>query len=737
MKNRITRFILASLAIILLFGTVSAGAIVPYTSYTYDVSGSMQRSPHAYVPELQITTSTLKASVGENGNASINAKILYGNETFLKSFSLNSPKDVFVDSLGDVYIANSAANQIVVTDADYNLRLVIDKFTNGAGVPDQLANPSGVYVNDTEVFVADTDNARIVVFDKLGNFVDIVPAPQSEVLPENSVYKPIAVSVDKAGRIYVVSSTTNYGVISLNRDGSFNGFIGPQKVVYSAWESFLRLFQTAKQLAQSESKVSTEFNNLCIDKDGFIYVTTSSIEENTVASAIKGRSKSGDYAPVKRLNPNGSDVMVRNGFWPPSGEIDFLNMATTEFTVAGPSTIVDVALGPNNTWSIIDNKRSRIFTYDSSGNLLFAFGDKGNQLGNISDLVAIDYQGSNMLLLDRGNSAITVFKRTDYGDLLDKAIKNTEDKNYDKAVDFYTGILQRNNNYDAAYVGIAQSMYRNGEYVQAMKYFKYAYNTTDYSEAYQAYRKQWMEDNLWVVPLVVFLVIFGLVKFFKFAGKVNKRGFKNKEKSTFWEEVVYAFHVIFHPFDGFWDLKHEKRGSVRGATFWLAVTCVTFIYQAVGRGYLSNPYGGSASFFASAISILSPVFLWVTANWCLTTLFEGEGSFKDVYVATCYSLVPLPLLLIPSVIMSNFMTLGELDILTMVNSIAFFWLGLLVFFGMMVTHDYTLGKNFLTTIGTVVGVAFIIFIAGLFSMLISKVFSFFYNIYVELNYRWS
>ncbi len=697
----------------------------------------MQRSPHAYVPELQITTSSLKASVGEDGNASINAKILYGNDTFLKSFALNSPKDIFVDSLGDVYIANSAANQIVVTDADYNLRLIIDKFTNGAGVPDQLANPSGVFVNDTEVFVADTDNARIVVFDKLGNFVDIVPAPQSEVLPENSVYKPIAVSVDKAGRIYVVSSTTNYGVISLNRDGSFNGFIGPQKVVYSAWESFLRLFQTAEQLAQSESKVSTEFNNLCIDSDGFIYVTTSSIEENTVASAITSRSKSGDYAPVKRLNPNGSDVMVRNGFWPPSGEIDFAAMATAEFSVSGPSTVVDVALGPNNTWSIIDNKRSRVFTYDSSGNLLFAFGDKGNQLGNISDLVAIDYQGNNMLLLDRGNSAITIFKRTDYGDLLDKAIKNTEDRNYDKAVDFYTGILQRNNNYDAAYVGIAQSMYRNGEYVQAMKYFKYAYNTEDYSEAYQAYRKQWMEEHLWVVPLVVLLVIFGLVKFFKFAGKINKRGFKNKEKSTFWEEVVYAFHVIFHPFDGFWDLKHEKRGSVRGATFWLAVTCVTFIYQSVGRGYLSNPYGSSTSFFMSAVSILSPVFLWVTANWCLTTLFEGEGSFKDVYVATCYSLVPLPLLLIPSVIMSNFMTLGELDILTMINSIAFFWLGLLVFFGMMVTHDYTLGKNFLTTLGSIVGVAFIIFIAGLFSMLVTKVFTFFYNIYVELNYRWS
>lgn len=735
MKNRITRFILASLAIILLFGTVSAGAIVPYTSYTYDVSGSMQRSPHAYVPELQITTSTLKASVGENGNASINAKILYGNETFLKSFSLNSPKDVFVDSLGDVYIANSAANQIVVTDADYNLRLVIDKFTNGAGVPDQLANPSGVYVNDTEVFVADTDNARIVVFDKLGNFVDIVPAPQSEVLPENSVYKPIAVSVDKAGRIYVVSSTTNYGVISLNRDGSFNGFIGPQKVVYSAWESFLRLFQTAKQLAQSESKVSTEFNNLCIDKDGFIYVTTSSIEENTVASAIMGRSKSGDYAPVKRLNPNGSDVMVRNGFWPPSGEIDFRNMATTEFTVAGPSTIVDVALGPNNTWSIIDNKRSRIFTYDSSGNLLFAFGDKGNQLGNISDLVAIDYQGSNMLLLDRGNSAITVFKRTDYGDLLDKAIKNTEDKNYDKAVDFYTGILQRNNNYDAAYVGIAQSMYRNGEYVQAMKYFKYAYNTTDYSEAYQAYRKQWMEDNLWVVPLVVFLVIFGLVKFFKFAGKVNKRGFKNKEKSTFWEEVVYAFHVIFHPFDGFWDLKHEKRGSVRASLFFIALAIATFYYQAIGQGYLLNPRNRYSSLWAQLIGVVVPLFLFVLANWCLTTLFDGEGSFKDVFIACSYSLAPIPLLVIPATIYSNFCVSAETDIIGFIGTLAFIWLGILVFFGTMVTHDYSLGKNFVTILGTLIAMVFIMFIAVLFTTLIGKIVSLITNLVTEVQYR--
>lgn len=43
------------------------------------------------------------------------------------------------------------------------------------------------------------------------------------------------------------------------------------------------------------------------------------------------------------------------------------------------------------------------------------------------------------------------------------------------------------------------------------------------------------------------------------------------------------------------------------------------------------------------MSVALPVALWVLANWCLTTLFDGEGTLKDVYIATCYALTPLPL----------------------------------------------------------------------------------------------
>ena len=130
------------------------------------------------------------------------------------------------------------------------------------------------------------------------------------------------------------------------------------------------------------------------------------------------------------------------------------------------------------------------------------------------------------------------------------------------------------------------------------------------------------------------------------------------------------------------------------------------------------------------------MLLWATANWCLTTLFDGEGSYKDIFVATCYSLLPLPMLVIPATIASNFVTSSEVEIVNLLMSLAFVWMAFLVFFGMMVTHDYTLGKNILTILGTIVGVAFIMFVAALFSSLLAKIVSFVVGIVQELTYRW-
>ncbi|HBL83611.1 MAG: hypothetical protein A2Y17_09275 [Clostridiales bacterium GWF2_38_85] len=728
MKRNLSKIFLVSLCLLMLIGTIPVAAKVPYTTYTYNVSMQAVESPDAYVPETVISTSSLIKSLNAEGNE--NTKIRYPD--LATTLNLTTISDVFVDDLNWVYIVNKGANQILVCDERYNLKYVISEFINDQGVPDSLDGPSGVFISETEIYVADTENARIVIFDKVGSFKDIIPEPASEVFPDNSVYKPIALAIDNAGRVYVVSSTTNYGVISLNRDGSFNGFLGAQKVTPNMWQYFWRIFQTPEQIAKQIKWVPTEYNNITIDDGGFIYVTTSSIDEGSQQAAIWSKSRSDKYAPVKKLNPNGSDVMRRTGFWPPSGEV-LVNWGTESNT--GASRIVDVALGPNGMWSIIDSKRQKIYTYDQDGKMLFIFGDYGMQVGDIQQIKAIDYQGSNIIAVDTTANLLMVYKRTEYGDLIGEALQNTLENKHQNAVSYYINILQRNNNFAQAYVGVGKSKLMSGEYEQAMKYFQYASDKENYSLAFAEARKIWIEKYVFIVPLAIIIIAFLINKFFKYANKINKKGQVMKAKRTLLEEYLYGFHIIFHPFDGFWDLKHEKRGSVKGATLMLFLTVLAFLYQSIGRGYLFDSNSTNVNYFIAITSVAMPVMLWVTANWCLTTLFDGEGSYKDVYVTTCYALTPLPMLIVPMAFIANFVTLTEADLVNMVVQLAFVWTGFLIFFGMMVIHDYSLFKNIVTSLGSIVGMAFIMFVAALFSSLLMKIFSFGYNIYIELSLR--
>lgn len=93
------------------------------------------------------------------------------------------------------------------------------------------------------------------------------------------------------------------------------------------------------------------------------------------------------------------------------------------------------------------------------------------------------------------------------------------------------------------------------------------------------------------------------------------------------------------------------------------------------------------------------------------------------------------MLVIPSVIFSNILAENEGQLITLLVGIAAAWTGMLIFFGMMVTHDYSLLKNVTTTLGTIVAMAFIIFVAVLFTSLVARMVSFISSIIVELTYR--
>lgn len=726
-----TKIIVAALAVMMVAAIcIPVSANTPYQTFTYSYTGEMQNSPAAYSPYDIIDSNDLGLAI-----------------------ALDNPSDMHVDDYNNIYIVDGTNNRVLKirkSGSKYEVVKEINSFINAQGVPDTLDGCQGVFVKcegdytdiekggkeEGQIFVADTNNYRIVVFDMEGNYIKEFGAPEADAIEDDALYKPIAVAVDNANRMYVVSSTTYMGIIALGTEGEFLGYIGAQKATVDAFDIIWRYFQTDAQQAASERYVSTEFNNITIDKDGFIYVTTSSIDESQQQAAIMAKSKADTYAPVKKLNLSGIDVMYRTGFYPPSGELNVMNFTTQYNNVSGTSKIIDVALGPDGTWSIIDEKRQRIYTYDENGNMLWAFGNTGNQQGTLQSIECLVYHGTDMLVLDKNADNFQVFTRTDYGDLLAQALQNQRAREYDKSKEDWEEVLKLNNNFDLAYIGIGKALYRSNEFSEAMEYFEAAYETTNWSDAYQQVRKGIIKKYLILIVIVVIAVIIGLVKFFGWTAKANSKAtHKNGRKSKYWEELIYAFYVMVHPFDGFWDLKHEKRGSLRGAFTLIGFTILVDMFNSLAKGYLFNTEGKGVNILLEIVSVLLPLFLWCLGNWCLTTLFDGEGTFKDILIATGYSLTPFPVIQIFSTILSNVVTEEEASIVTMLTTIGAIWLGMLVFFGSMTTHDYGFGKGLLTTLGTIVAMAFLMFIGVLFSGLIAKIYTFINNIVVEVSFR--
>ena len=123
------------------------------------------------------------------------------------------------------------------------------------------------------------------------------------------------------------------------------------------------------------------------------------------------------------------------------------------------------------------------------------------------------------------------------------------------------------------------------------------------------------------------------------------------------------------------------------------------------------------------------------ANWSVTTLLDGEGTFKDIVMVFGYSCLPITLIQIPAALLSNIASFSESVYIYILNVGAMVWFLFLLFFGIMTVHQYSLGKMFLTTLLTVAAAAVLIFVYLLFFSLITQMGTFIATIYKEIAFR--
>ena len=448
-------------------------AEIGYT-YTFDYWGDVQYSPDAY--EVAATYTAVDMGLDKK---------------------LTSPEGLFV--YGDyIYLCDTGNNRILELQRTGTTEIVlvreITEFTGGVEVT-TFAGPTDIAVSEDYFYIADKNNGRILKLTKELEYVMEFTKPTDETFDQSLSFLPDKIVVDTAGRVYCVATNVNKGLIKYEADGTFSGFIGATPVTYNFMDYVWKKLATKAQRAQMENFVPTEYDNLYMDPEGFIYTCTSNVSELDLDS--------GAIDPIRRLNMLGNDILVRNGNWFILGDIHWGDAGG----YSGPSLMTDITAFENESYVALDKTRGRLFAYDDQGRLLFAFGGGGNMDGYFRTPAAIDHMGYDLLVLDQLDCSLTLFTPTEYGSLIYQAMDLFRDGKYEESEAAWQKVINLNGNYDLAYIGIGRALLRQERYREAMDYFKLKWDADNYSKAFKQYRKEWVEEHIVTIVVVLAIVI--------------------------------------------------------------------------------------------------------------------------------------------------------------------------------------------------------------------------------------
>ena len=198
--------------------------------------------------------------------------------------------------------------------------------------------------------------------------------------------------------------------------------------------------------------------------------------------------------------------------------------------------------------------------------------------------------------------------------------------------------------------------------------------------------------------------------------------------------IKYQFYILLRPIDGFYRLKFENRGKMYITIFNVFMFWVSFSFMEFYTNFtvaIRVPAHMRNSLI-SLIAIVAIFLLFCVGNWAVTTLMDGEGKFSQICMAVSYSLLPMLLAFIPATLFSHLLTADEAAFYNIVVGVSIFWFAILLFLGILVTHDYTVFKTILTFFLTFLSMLIILFLLILMFTLVNQFFIFARSVYTEI-----
>ena len=640
--------------------------------------------------------------------------------------SLAAPADIDCDQKGNLYILDSDNSRILVVNSDLKLVKEI-KDIKYKGETISFSGAKGIYLKkDGKIFIADTNGQRVLVLNANGTLNRIIGLPDASVIPEDFNYAPIKVLTDSRDYIYVLSSGSYYGALVYSNKGEFLGFYGANTVKASVLDVFGKLWdrltQTEAKRASGIQKLPYQFISMDIDDSNFIYTLTGLTD--SIWDVGTGQ--------IRRLNPAGNNILKdKNG-----NSSDTLNFADeSDFKDDDEHPVMTnfnkLCVDSDGFIYAVDITYGHVFVYDNMCNSFAVFGGgfgEGTQIGTFVRPESVAVYGDKLYVLDSLDLSVTVFEITEYGKLYKQAQTLTLDGKYTEAADMWKKVLKEDKNNLLAYRGLSKASLLTEDYDSALKYSKLGFDQADYAVAFEQKRGEFISENIWWMLLIAVAVIAAAVWL------MLRKKPENAVVKT--NNISFALSTVTHPFETFNKLKYKGQGSVLTALITLILFYVTTVLCDIYSGFSFEIFESATyNSIETLLGTVGVALLFVIVNWGVCVLAQGKGKLKEIFMVTCFALIPEILGSVIYLVLTNILVPEEGAILTIVTIVCHIMAAIVLCVGIMIIHEYDFFKFLGTTVITLLGMVLVVFIIFMLFILFQELFGFLGSLFSEIFYR--
>ncbi len=132
----------------------------------------------------------------------------------------NQPSDIDIAENGDVYLVDGLNSRVIVMEASGKVKFSFGTTGSGKG---QFSMPLGIDIMDGNVFIADTGNHRIQVFDSKGRFIYMFSVSQPD---DAHSADPVDVAASGLNNSIYVSDNDNHRIKVFTQKGKYGSSWG-------------------------------------------------------------------------------------------------------------------------------------------------------------------------------------------------------------------------------------------------------------------------------------------------------------------------------------------------------------------------------------------------------------------------------------------------------------------------------------------------------------------------------